>query len=92
MQPFIVVIINKYNAHLRLKTSVTFLHWHAALRLRLLSRVVNPGNPAIKRHVVRRLEPRIALENKIVKEKKRKSPGKDGFLFRASPEITDFLG
>ena len=76
MQPFTAVIINNCNAHWRPKTSVTLLHWHPALRWRLFLRVVNPGNPAISRHVLRRLEPLIAQENKNNKRKGKKRPGK----------------
>ena len=79
MQPSTAVIINNCNAHWRPKTSVAFLHWHLALRWRMCSRVVNPGNPAISHHVVRR-KPPIALENKNSKRKETKAQGKENFF------------
>ena len=79
MQPSTAVIINNCYAHWRPYTSVMFLHWSPALRWRLFSRVVNPGNPAISRHVVRR-KPPIALENKNCRRKETKYQGKVNFF------------
>ena len=79
MQPSTAVINNNCYAHWRPQTSVMFLHWHPALRWRLFSRVVNPGNPAISRHVVRR-KPPIALENKNCRRKGTKYQGKVNFF------------
>ena len=70
MQPSTAVIINNCYAH-------WILHWHPALRWKLFSRVVNPGNPAISRHVVRR-QPPIALGNKNCRRKETKDEGKVG--------------
>ena len=56
------------------------LHYmHPALRWRLFSRVVNPGNPAISRHVLRR-QPHIALEKENNKRKETKAQGKLNFF------------
>ena len=54
MQPSIAIIIITCYAHWMPQTSVTLLRWHPALTWRLFSQAVNPGNPAISRHVVRR--------------------------------------
>ena len=71
MQPSTAAVtINNCYAHRRPQTSVTLLHWHPALRRRLFSQAVNPGNSAISCHVVKR-QPPIAPENKYCKRKKR---------------------
>ena len=75
MQPSTAVIINNCYAH---KTSVTLLQWYPALRWRLFSQAVNPGNPAISCHVERR-QPPIALENKYFKSKEKKDQVKVNF-------------
>ena len=79
MQPSTAVIINHCYAHWRPYTSVMFLHWHPALRWRLFSRVVNPGNPAISRHVVKR-QPHIALEKENNTRKETKAQEKVNFF------------
>ena len=56
-----------------------FFHWHSALRWRQFSQAVNPGNPAISRHVVKR-QPPITPENKNSKRKETKAQGKVNFF------------
>ena len=84
MQPSTAVIINNCYAH-------WILHWHPALRWKLFSRVVNPGNPAISRHVVRR-QPPIALGNKNCRRKETKGEGKVNFFLVLVKKISRFLG
>ena len=79
MQPSTAVIINNCYAHWRPQTSVTLPHWHLAFRWRLFSQAVNPGNPAISRHVVRKQLP-TALENKHYERKLKKYQVKVNFF------------
>ena len=91
MQPSTAVIIDHCYAHWRPYTSAMFLHWHPALRWRLFSRMVNPGNPGISRHVARR-KPPIALENRNCRRKGTKYQGKVNFVVVHVKRISDFLG
>ena len=53
-------------------------------------KAVNPGNPVISRHVVRR-QPPIALENKYCKRNEKKGPGKGELLLNACLKRPGFL-
>ena len=54
-------------------------------------KAVNPGNPVISRHVVRR-QPPIALENKNCRRKETKDEGKVNFFLVLVKKISRFLG
>ena len=53
--------------------------------------MVNPGNPAISRHVLRR-QPPTALEKENNKRKETKAQGKLNFFLARVKKIVGFLG